>query len=460
MKERTFLKENGMLISMLLIFLAMALLTRWWTGGWTFVSPENLSNLSQQVTVTGILAIGMTLVILIGGIDLSVGSMLAACAVVLALFADPANIDQVVTSPGLNAALKPLAGPYFALVFALAAGAALGAWNGSMIARFKLLPFVVTLATLTIARGLAYLASGSQSLTVKAGLYRVLGVYSLDRLCYELWYRVAGLPAAAVSALQAKGTPEGEWVTTFVESLTLPDAFASGAANPAKLVPGMGFFPGYTIAFLAAVFGAWAYLHLRERRHLESHGHPVPSQPELTARIAVTFLGFAVLAGVFASHQGIPIMVILFAALAAGFSFVLKRTVFGRHLYAIGGNKEAAFLSGVKVPRCTFVVFLVMGLLCAVSGVVATSRAQAATPATQGVLSELEAIAAVVVGGTSLMGGVGTIGGTVIGVLIIGIVVNGMILMALPNPVQLIFKGLLIMIAVFIDMRAKARVVK
>lgn len=449
-----------MLLSMLLIFLAMAGLTRWWTGGWTFVSPENLSNLSQQVTVTGILAIGMTLVILIGGIDLSVGSMLAACAVVLALTSDPVNVASVVAHPGLKSFLESIANPYLAILLALATGAALGAWNGAMVARFKLLPFVVTLATLTIARGLAYLASGSQSLTAKAPVFRLLGVSTLDKLCLEIYYRIAGLPAAAVTALRTKGAPEAEWVTMFVNDLTLPDRFASGAINPAKLVPGMSLFPGFSIAFLVLVFIGWIVLHLRAKRHLEAHGHPVPSREATTTRILVTGAGFAAVGFIFASHQGIPVMVILFAALAATFSFVLKRTVFGRHLYAIGGNKEAAALSGVRVERATFVVFLLMGLLAAVSGIVDTSRNQSATPATQGVLSELEAIAAVVVGGTSLMGGVGTIGGTVIGVLIIGIVVNGMVQMALPNPVQLIFKGLLIMIAVFVDMRTKSRLLK
>lgn len=449
-----------MLISMILIFVAMAGITRWWTGGWTFISAENLSNLSQQVTVTGILAIGMTLVILIGGIDLSVGSMLATCAVVLALTSDPANVASVVSHPGLKNALEAIANPYVAILLAVAAGAGLGAWNGVMVARFKLLPFVVTLATLTMARGLAYLASGSQSLTAKATAFRVLGVSTLDKVCVEIYYRIAGLPVEAVAALQAKGAPESEWVTMFVDNLTLPDAFASGAANPAKLVPGMFLFPGFTIGFLALVFIAWVVLHLREKSHLEAHGHPVPSASATSARIGVTAAGFVALGVIFASHQGIPVMVILFAALAFGFSFLLRRTVFGRHLYAIGGNKEAAALSGVRVERCTFLVFLLMGVLAAISGIVATSRAQAATPATQGVLSELEAIAAVVVGGTSLMGGVGTIGGTIIGVLIIGIVVNGMILMALPNPVQLIFKGLLIMIAVFIDMRTKSRLLK
>lgn len=401
MRTKSFLRQNGMLLSMLCIFAAMALVTHAKMGDWTFVSPENLSNLSQQVTQTGILAIGMTMVILIGGIDLGVGSALAVSAIVLA-------------SAGESFESAGALGPWLAILAALGVGALIGAWNGVMIARFQLLPFVVTLATLTIARGIAYLVSGSQSLRVRAELFRVIGVESIDRFCYGL--------------IKGDAAAEAEH-----------------------------FFPVFSIILLSALFAVWLVVHLRTvRRHAEFGYHSADSA-QLPVRIAMVATGFIVIGAIFASHQGIPVMVLLFAALALSASFLLNNTVFGRHLYAIGGNRDAARLSGVNVSRCTFVVFVLMGFLSGVAGIVATCRAQSASPSTQGVLAELEAIAAVVVGGTSLMGGVGTIGGTIIGVLIIGIVVNGMILMALPNPVQLIFKGLLIMIAVLVDMKTKAK---
>jgi ABC-type xylose transport system permease subunit len=443
MRRRSFLQENGMLLSMLAIFAAMAFVTYLKTGTWTFISAENLSNLSQQVTQTGILALGMTMVILIGGIDLSVGSILAVSAIVLAMTAERFE--------GMG-----MVGPWLAILIALAAGSALGAWNGFMVARLRLLPFVVTLATLTIARGLAYLVSGSQSIRVKAEIFKVLGVHSLDKFCYLVWYRISGLPAAAVAALGEKGVPEAERAEVYVESLFQPDYFANGLPNPAKLVPGTHFFPGFTIALLVIGYFVWRSLETRARARKAAVGFPIESEGAWTARSVIVGIGFVVIGAIFASHQGIPIMVLVFAALALAAAHILNNTVFGRHLYAIGGNKEAARLSGVNVSRCTFLVFVIMGFLSAVAGIASTARSQSATPATQGVLAELEAIAAVVVGGTSLMGGVGTIGGTIIGVLIIGIVVNGMILMALPNEVQLLFKGLLIMAAVFIDLRTKA----
>jgi putative multiple sugar transport system permease protein len=407
------------------------------------------------VTQTGILAIGMTLVILIGGIDLSVGSVLAVSAVVLALFSNPANIAQVVGDEGLRGFLAPLAGPWSALLLALLAGAAIGAINGGMISRFRLIPFIVTLAMLTMARGLAYLISGSQSLTVKSDLFRVVGVYSIDRLGFEWWHRLTGVPEAAVATMTANGVAPAEHAAHYVENLFQPDVFASGLPNPAKLIPGTGVTPVFTIGVMAVCFLVWLGLALRARRHHAFLGYETEPRAAFTTRAIMVGVGFSVLTALFASHQGLPVMVLVFAALALGASFLLDRTVFGRHLYAIGSNRLSAHLAGVKVPRCTFIVFLLMGLLAAISGIVATSRAGAATPATQGLFAELESIAAVIVGGTSLMGGVGTIGGTVFGVLIIGIFVNAMILMALPNPVQLIFKGLLIVIAVMIDRRAR-----
>ena len=400
MNARSYIRQNGMLISMLVIFGVMAVITRFWTGGWTFVSPENLSNLSQQVTQTGILAIGMTMVILIGGIDLSVGSVLAVSAIILA------QSSEWFLSAG------PVA-PYLAILCCLVAGIALGAWNGAMISRFNLLPFVVTLATLTMARGIAYLISGSQSIRVKADIFKYIGVYSVDRFYYE----VTGSPLAA----------------------------------------GDQYFPVISIVLLAVVFAVWLVIQLRAAKRNAEQGYTPEHSGGLGMRISAVAAGCAVIGAIFASHHGIPVMVLIFAVLAYIASFVLNHTVFGRHLYAVGGNREAARLSGVDVQRCTFYVFVIMGFLCAVSGIVSTSRAQSATPATQGVLAELEAIAAVVVGGTSLMGGVGAIGGTVIGVLIIGVVVNAMILMALPNTVQLIFKGLLIMIAVILDIKTKQK---
>lgn len=394
------LRKYGIFFSLILVFAGMALITHWKTGDWSFISPENLSNLSQQITVTGILAIGMTMVILIGGIDLSIGSILAVAGITLAFTAEQFQ------SFGAG-------GPLLAVVCALLVGTLLGAANAGLIARFNMIPFIVTLGMLTIARGIAYLITGSQSIRTKAELFKNIGVDSIDRIGYTVIH----------------GTLDRSQV----------------------------LFPWFTVALFAAVFCVWLAFDVRAVSRAKQLGAQASSGPERMLKIAMVAAGCAFCAWIFASHQGLPVMVLIFAAIALAASFALNHTVFGRHLYAIGGNKQAARLSGIRVERCTFIVFTLMGFLCAVSGIISTCRAQGAAPATQGVLAELEAIAASVVGGTSLMGGVGTVAGTVIGALIIGIVVNGMSIMALPNPIQLIFKGLIIVIAVWIDAKTKRK---
>ncbi|MBN1385039.1 MAG: hypothetical protein JW983_09190 [Elusimicrobia bacterium] len=444
MDIKSILKQNGMLISMICVFVAMTIITYMWTGSWTFISPENLSNLSQQVTQTGILAIGMTMVILIAGIDLSVGSILAVAAIVLA------QTEIWFYDTGTLA-------PYFAIICALFAGTLLGVWNGVMIARFKLLPFVVTLAMLTIGRGIAYLVSGSQSIRVKGEIFKYIGVYSLDKSLYKLYYSIKGIPAEAAAILKDRGIEGTQCVATYVDNLFMPDKFANGMINPGKFCVGENFCPVFTIGLFILVFVCWLIFHLRSIKRSKDHGFKLEEKSETIFKAVMVGIGCFIVCSIFSFHQGIPVMVLIFALLAAGAAFLLNNTTFGRHLYAIGGNPEAARLSGINVTKCTFLVFTIMGFLCAIAGIVATSRAQAASPATQGILAELEAIAAVVVGGTSLSGGVGKIGGTIIGVLIIGMVVNAMILMSLPNPIQLIFKGLLIMIAIMVDMKTKAK---
>lgn len=391
------MRKYGILISMILVFVSMAGITYLKNGDWSFLSPENLSNLSQQITQTGILAIGMTLVILIGGIDLSIGSILAVSGITLAFAAE-------------QFAPSGIAAPYLALLCALLAGTLLGAINGGLIAGFGMIPFVVTLGMLTIARGIAYLITGSQSIRTKDPLFKTIGVDSIDNVLYR--------------------------------------ALSPGAVDP---------FPWFTVALFVLLFGVWLVLRIQAGRKAKRYGMQPAPFGESLFQIAAAAAGFLFCGWVFASHQGLPVMVLLLGVIALLASFMLNRTTFGRHLYAIGGNKHAAHLSGIRVERCTFIVFALMGLLAAVSGIVSTCRAQGAAPATQGVLAELEAIAAAVVGGTSLMGGVGTIGGTLIGALIIGIVVNGMSIMALPNPIQLVFKGLIIVVAVMIDIKTKSR---
>jgi len=156
-------------------------------------------------------------------------------------------------------------------------------------------------------------------------------------------------------------------------------------------------------------------------------------------------------------YQGFPWSVILLLALAALFAFVANDTTFGRRLYAIGGNPEAARLAGIHVPRTTLVLFTLMGLMSALAGIVTTSRLNAATTSA-GQNAELDAIAAAVIGGASLMGGEGTVLGALVGALVMASLDNGMSLMNLDITWQYVIKGLILLLAVWVDMAQRKAV--
>nr|WP_223155060.1 ribose ABC transporter permease [Alkalibacillus aidingensis] len=276
-----------------------------------FISIDNLLTVLRQVTIIALLAFGMTFVILTGGIDLSVGSTLALAGALTAGF----------MASGMD--------PILAVLLGVLAGAIMGAFNGVIIAKGKVAPFIATLATMTIFRGLTL-------------------VYT-----------------------------DGRPVTGFTDS----EAF--------DLI-GRGYL----------------------------FGIPIP----------------------------VIIMFVIFFILL----FILKKTVFGRHVYALGGNEEASILSGIKVNRVKIWVYLLTGALSALAGIILTSRLGSASP-NAGFTYELDAIAAVVLGGTSLSGGRGWIFGTLVGALIIGVLNNGLNLLGVSSNYQQIVKGGVILLAVLLD---------
>ncbi len=274
-----------------------------------FFSVGNLFNVLRQVSVVGILAVGMTFVILTGGIDLSVGSIIAVSGVVAVVLA----------IAGLPAPLAVLAG--------IGVGALCGLVNGALTAYLSLAPFIVTLGTMTFLRGLAY--------TITAG-----------------------------------------------------QPIVSSDLN----------FKGIGIGYLF----------------------------------------------------GVPIPVIVMAIVFLIAWFLLERTRYGRHVYAVGGNAQAARLAGVRVDRVTLSVYVIGGACAGLAGVIFAARVISAQP-TAGTGYELDAIAAVVLGGTSLAGGRGRIVGTLIGSVILGVLSTGLILLNVPFFTQLLIKGVVIIFAVAID---------
>jgi inositol transport system permease protein len=287
-----------------------------------FLQPQNLINVVRQISVIGLLAIGVTVVIISTGIDLSSGSVLALASVVSASLAQQSDWTNKLY-PDVNVPL------IVAILAALVVGAACGLINGSLIAGFRIPPFIATLGMMTAARGVA--------------------------LIY-------------------------------------------------------------------------------------SDGRPIS-----TLTPAYNYIGQGVVLGV-------PVPVIIFLAVAVGTHVMLNRTRFGRHVYAVGGNEQAARVSGLNVPRIKIVIYTFAGLLAGLGGLVLSARISSGQP-TLGVGAELDAIAAAVIGGTSFAGGIGTIWGTVVGALIIGVINNGLDLLNVSPFSQQVVKGAIIVVAIIIDER-------
>ncbi len=309
-KISTSLQKLGPLLGFAVITIILSILSP------NFLSLDNILNILRQVSINALIAFGMTFVILTGGIDLSVGSMLALAAALTAGF----------MASGMD--------PILAMLLGLLAGAIMGAINGFVITKGKVAPFIATLATMTIFRGLAL-------------------VYT-----------------------------EGRPITGLSKDLSFE-------------LMGRGYF----------------------------FGIPVP--------VIWMLISYAIL------------------------YFILKKTTFGRRVYAIGGNEEASILSGIKVDQVKIWVYSITGLLSALAGIILTSRLNSAQP-TAGTAYELDAIAAVVLGGTSLSGGRGWIFGTLVGALIIGVLNNGLNLLDVSSFYQQVVKGGVILLAVILDRKKSA----
>lgn len=307
-KAVVFLKENlGIIIALLALCVLLAVLP---ATSSSFLSTQNAFNILRQISTNMLIACAMTMVIILGGIDLSVGSIIALSGVIAA---------GCVSRYGL-----PI---YVALIAGALIGLVIGVFNGFVICRTTIPPFIVTLATMNIARGLAKVYTG-------------------------------GSPVRVVTK---------EW--QFV---------------------GAGYIG------------------------------PVP----------------------------VPVIIMIIVIIIT--ALMMNKTKLGRHIYAVGGNTQAAEFSGIKVAKVKFIVHAYAGLMAGLAGIILASRMYSGQP-TAGEGAEMDAIAAVVVGGTSMAGGSGKIGGTIIGALIIGVLNNGLNLMNVNSFWQDVVKGVVILLAVFID---------
>jgi D-xylose transport system permease protein len=339
-----------------------------------FLHPVNLANLLKQMSVTGVLAVGMLFVIVARQIDLSIGSLLGLAGGIAAM------------SQGWG--LAP------SLLTAIVIGIAAGALQGTLVAYANIPSFIVTLGGLLTWRGVILYLSKGETIPVRLPFFRLLGVALITPM--------SGMVLAAIA--------------------------------------------------IAAV----VWLTLRRNRARRRHGLPVSGALATGARIVVPSVLIAVFVSMMNMQGGVPLPVIILLAVAIAGHFLTQHTTFGRYLYAIGSNPDAARLSGINSRRHILLAFALLGSLVGIAALLHTARVGSASP-DAGTLMELDAIAACVIGGTSLMGGRGRVAGALLGALVMASLDNGMSLLSVENATQYIIKGMVLVAAVGFDMAGRRK---
>jgi len=399
----------GMLGALALIWIGFHVYGAVFNGFGAFLTPRNLWNLSVQTSSIGIMACGMVLVIVTRHIDLSVGSVLGFCAVVM-------GVTQVYILPPLMAVGHPMIW-IIAVVVGMIAGTFVGAIHGWLIAYRSIPAFIVTLGGLLVWRGVAFLITSGETISPVDQTFKLLG----------------GGPYGAVGEV-------GSWIVGALGCI----AVVVMVLNSRKQRTRFGFvmrpiWADYFIGGIscAAVIGSVLLVNSYPwpkgivKRYVAETGIEVPAE------------------GLFISH-GFAIPVLILVVVVICMTILMQRTRFGRYVYAIGGNPEAATLSGINTKWMTVKIFALMGFLTGLSAVVASARLGSATNAL-GTLDELYVIAAAVIGGTSLAGGIGTIYGAVLGALVMQSLQTGMVLIGFDAAIQQIVVGAVLVFAVYLD---------
>ncbi|RWG68071.1 MAG: sugar ABC transporter permease [Mesorhizobium sp.] len=397
----TNLREYGLIIALIVIMLFFQ-----YTTSGTLFKPVNLSNLVQQNSFIIVMALGMLLVIVAGYIDLSVGSVAGFIGALAAM--------MMVIWP-----LGVFSNPLVVSIVCLIVGALIGAAQGYWIAYHRIPSFIVTLAGMLIFRGIcqALLGGGSS---------------------------VGPLPDSF------KALSSG-----FIPDVIGPLTLIPPTVNAGKTIVGSGLTLHMTTIVLGLVAVlAYAYFGFRTRRKRERHGYEAEPFPLFVVKTLVGSALALFLVFQFASYRGLPVVLLVMGVLISLFVFVTKRMTIGRRIYAMGGNAKAAQLSGINTERLTLLVFINMGVLSALGGLIIAARLGQAVPAA-GLGSELDVIAAVFIGGASAMGGVGQVIGAVVGGFIMGVMNNGMSIMGVNVDWQQVVKGLVLLGAVIFDVYNK-----
>ncbi len=402
------------LLGMLMAFAAVAIVFTIWTGG-TFVGPRNVFNIAVQTVPVAIMACGMVFVIVARHIDLSVGSMLAMCSAVMAM-------SQAYWLPSLFG--LQYGNPFIlicTIIIGLAVGTAMGALTGWLVGYQRIPSFIVTLGGLFVWRNVNWFTTNGQSVSLTdpnllmfGGTEGVLGATAS-------W--VLGLIASAIAVWAIISARRTKQRHGFMVKPVWAETVMAG------LIVGV-------ILFFVGWLSRYPIPEAKLKRLFEARGEVMPE-------------------GYTAMH-GLPISVLILILVAVVMTVTAKKTTFGRYIFAMGGNPDAAELSGINTRFLTVKIFALMGFLCGVAALIAQARLQSHGNDI-GMLEELRVIAAAVIGGTALAGGVGTIYGAVLGALIMQSLQSGMAMVGVDTPFQNIVVGLVLVIAVWVDILYRKR---
>lgn len=371
-------RDYGMFIALAVIMAIFSYLS-----GGLFLSPRNISNLFNQTGYIAVLAVGMTLVIIIRHIDLSIGFVAGFIGAVAAILMVQYQVNV-----------------WLAIIIVLALGTLIGLWNGFLIAKMNLPAFVATLAGMLIFRGaLLQVTSSTGTIIIPNRIFNM------------------------------------------ISNGFIPDIM-EGRLHVLTLI----------IGFLGIAY--YIFSEFKTRQSKIKYNFDVVSMPLFLSKLFFVSAIISWIVWILANFNGISYTVIIVGVVVMIYHTLMSKTVLGRHIYAVGGNPDAAALSGISVNKITMIVFSSMGFLAALSGIMFASRLQSAT-VTAGTLFELDAIAAAFVGGVSAKGGVGRVTGSIIGAIVMASLSSGMNLIGLDISLQYIVRGLVLVIAVVFDVKTR-----
>ncbi len=393
-----------------------------------FLTPRNLWNLSVQTAYIGIMATGMVLVIITRNIDLSVGSIMGMVGMYMGLL----QVEWLTPALGLGHPTIWI----ITVIFGIAMGALIGAFQGVLIAFLSIPSFIVTLGGLLVWRGAAFLVAGGKTIAPLDETFSLIGGGSFGALGRT-----------------------GSWIFGVIACVFVVWAFLNGRKSRQK--HGFALRPVWAETFViglvcSVIIGATALVNAyiwpigNIQKYYASIGQEVPACAQkggdIYSDVCVSF------------GHGFAYPVLIMIVVAIFMTVLMTRTRFGRYVFAIGGNPEAAALSGINTRMMTVKIFTLMGGLAGIAAVIGAARQNSATNA-MGNLDELYVIAAAVVGGTSLAGGVGTIYGAIIGALILTSLQTGMVLIGFGDgSYQRIVIGVALVLAVWLDIVYRKRI--